>query len=164
MPQLSSPAPIQAHADQRSCLTHKALHSVTPQYRLLPPSHMTQGAHSLVRLPSLLPQEHALVIHLFVHHSFMTHILSTTLPGSEPGSADTRADKTQSCPRGASRPVQWSPCLFCRGTNDGSRWRVGQRPGTPSPSSPLKSRAEASEKWARAVLFKRTLEKQFSVT
>lgn len=79
MPRLSSPAPVQAHPDQRSCLTHRALHSVTPQYRLLPPSHVTQGAHTLVRLPSLLPQECTLVIHPFVHHSFVTHILSTYL-------------------------------------------------------------------------------------
>lgn len=71
MPQLISPAAIQANPNQGSCLAFMDLHSLTPQYHLPPPSLMMQGALALITLPSLLPQEctHSSFIGLLIIHS-----------------------------------------------------------------------------------------------
>lgn len=77
-PQLISPAAIQANPNQGSCLAFMDLHSLTPQYHLLPPSLMMQGAFALITLLTLIaPRMHTLFIHWFAHHSFLIHRLSS---------------------------------------------------------------------------------------
>ena len=88
MVQLISPAAIQANPNQGSCLAFMALHCLTPQYHLLPPSLMMQGTLALITLPSLLPQEctHSSFIGLLIFHSWFID-WAPSLQGSEPGSA-----------------------------------------------------------------------------
>lgn len=92
---------------------------------------------------------HPSVCSSFIHYLYIEHL------DSEPGSANTKANKTQPAPGEASSPGQWSYTCYAMAPwmEDLSVYRLSSWVHPLLPSLPER---RAEDQWVRALLFKKT--------